>query len=83
MEAQVALIVAFRCICIVGSDVSHLPLDLNPTDSGQSSTVTLWSLNQLLVRLAEWEGAKACWKMSIISQRSRLPGHFRALHART
>ncbi len=30
--------------------------------AGQSSTVTPWSLNQLLVPLAVWAGAKSCWK---------------------
>ncbi len=31
--------------------------------SGQSSTPTPWSINQLLVLLAVWAGAKSCWKM--------------------
>ncbi len=35
--------------------------------SGQSSTVTPWSLNQLLVPLAVWAGAKSCWKMKSAS----------------
>ncbi len=35
--------------------------------AGQSSTVTLWSLNQLLVHLAVWAGAKSCWKMKSAS----------------
>ncbi len=35
--------------------------------AGQSSTVTLWSLNQLLVPLAEWAGAEYCWKMKSAS----------------
>ncbi len=60
-----------RVICIVGSGVSHLPLDnihrfstgfRSGEFAGQSSTVTPWSLNQLLVPLAVWAGAKSCWK---------------------
>ncbi len=35
--------------------------------AGQSSTVTPWSLNQLLVPLAVWVGAKSCWKMKSAS----------------
>ncbi len=31
--------------------------------AGQSSTPTPWSFNQLLVFLAEYTGAKSCWKM--------------------
>ncbi len=65
-------------ICIVGSGVSHLPLDNTPLwgfsmgfrsgeFAGQSSTVTPWSLNQLLVPLAVWAGAKSCWKMKSAS----------------
>ncbi len=67
---------SLQVICIVGSSVSHLPLD-NTTYSqwvsrqdefaGQSSTVTPWSLNQLLVHLAVWAGAKSCWKMKSAS----------------
>ncbi len=30
--------------------------------SGQSSTPTPWSYNQLLVLLPVWAGAKSCWK---------------------
>ncbi len=64
-----------QVICIVGSGVSHLPLTI-PIESmgfrsgefaGQSSTVTPWSLNQLLVPLAVWAGAKSCWKMKSAS----------------
>ncbi len=48
-EAQV-----LQVICIVGSGVSHLDsLGFRSGEfAGQSSTVTLWSLNQLLVPLA-------------------------------
>ncbi len=65
-----------RVICIVGSGVPHLPLDNSHIFSmafrsgefaGQSSTVTPWSLNQLLVPLAVWAGAKSCWKMKSAS----------------
>ncbi len=35
--------------------------------AGQSSTVTPWSLNQLLVPLAVWAGAKSCWKIKSAS----------------
>ncbi len=35
--------------------------------AGQSSTVTPWSLNQLLVPLAVWAGAKFYWKMKSAS----------------
>ncbi len=62
-----------QVICIVGSGVSHLPLDRESMGfrsgefAGQSSTVTPWSLNQLLVPLAVWAGAKSCWKMKSAS----------------
>ncbi len=35
--------------------------------AGQSSTVTPWSLNQLLVPLAVWAGARSCWKIKPVS----------------
>uniref|UniRef100_A0A9J8BH67 NACHT domain-containing protein n=1 Tax=Cyprinus carpio carpio TaxID=630221 RepID=A0A9J8BH67_CYPCA len=38
--------------------------------AGQSSTPTPWSLNQLLVLLAVWAGAKSCWKMKSASSES-------------
>ncbi len=65
-----------QVICIVGSGVSHLSLDNSPRFSmgfrsgefaGQSKTVTPWSLNQLLIPLAVWAGAKSCWKMKSAS----------------
>ncbi len=66
-----------QVICIFGSGVSHLPLDNNPyifsmgsrsgEFAGQSSTVTPWSLNQLLSPLAVWAGAKSCWEMKSAS----------------
>ncbi len=67
MEAQVALIAVLQVICIVGSGDSHLPLTIPHRFSmrfssgefaGQSSTVTPWSLNQILVHLAVWAVAK-------------------------
>ncbi len=64
-----------QLICIVWSLVSHFSLDNTHRFSmfrsgefaGQSSTVTLWSLNQLLVHLAVWAGAKSYWKMNSAS----------------
>ncbi len=38
--------------------------------AGQSSTLTPWSFNQLLVLLAVWAGAKSCWKMKSASLKS-------------
>ncbi len=75
MEAQVALIAAFRSSALLGL-VSLIFLLTILIDSlgfrsgefaGQSSTVTPWSLNQLLVPLAVWAGAKSCWKMKSVS----------------
>ncbi len=60
-----------QLICIVGSGVSHLhrfSIGFRSGEfAGQSSTVTPWSLNQLLVPLAVWAGAKSCWKMKSAS----------------
>ncbi len=68
---------SLQVICIVGSGVSHLPLDntryrfstgfRSGEFAGQPSTVTPWSLNQLLVPLAVWAGAKSCWKIKTAS----------------
>ncbi len=75
MEAQVALIAAFGSAGLLGL-VFHLPLDNSPRLSmgfrsgefaGQSSTLTPWSLNKLLVPLAVWAGAKSCCKMKSAS----------------
>ncbi len=67
MEAQVSLTVAFRSSALLGL-VSLIFLLTIPHRfsmgfrsgefAGQSSTVTPWSLNQLLVPLALWAGAK-------------------------
>ncbi len=35
--------------------------------TGQSSTPTPWSFNQLLVLLAVWAGVKSCWKIKSAS----------------
>ncbi len=76
MEAQVSLTVAFSSSALLGL-VSLIFLLTIPHRSsmgfrsgefaGQSSTVTPWSLNQLLVPLAVWAGAKSCWKMKSAS----------------
>ncbi len=75
-EAQVALIAAFRSSALLGL-VSFIFLLTIPRRfsiwfrseefAGQSSTVTPWSLNQLLVPLAVCAGAKSCWKMKSAS----------------
>ncbi len=75
-EDQVALIAAFRSSALLGL-VSIIFLLTIPhwfsmgfrsgEFAGQSSTVTPWSLNQLLVSLAVWTGAKSCWKMKSAS----------------
>ncbi len=67
MEAQVSLTVAFSSSALLGL-VSLIFLLTIPHRfsmgfrsgefAGQSSTVTPWSLNQLLVPLAVWAGAK-------------------------
>ncbi len=72
MEAQVSLTVAFSSSALLGL-VSLIFLLTIPHRfsmgfrsgefAGQSSTVTPWSLNQFLVPLAVWAGAKSCWKM--------------------
>ncbi len=76
MEVQVALIAAFRSSALLGL-VSIIFLLTIPHRfsmgsrsgefAGQSSTVTPWSWNQLLVPLAVWAGAKSCWKMKSAS----------------
>ncbi len=73
MEAQVSLTAAFSSSALLGL-VSLIFLLTIPDRfsmgfrsgefAGQSSTVTPWSLNQLLVPLAVWAGAKSCWKMN-------------------
>ncbi len=71
MEAQVALIAAFRSSALLGlvslifllTILHRFSMGFRSGEfAGQSSTVTPWSLNQLLVPLAVWAGAKSCWK---------------------
>ncbi len=76
MEGQVALIVTFRSSALLGL-VSLIFLLTKPHRfsmgfrsgefAGQSSTVTPWSLDQILVSLAVWVGAKSCLKMKSAS----------------
>ncbi len=76
MEAQDALIAAFGSFALLGlvsliflSTIAHIfSMAFRSGEfAGQSSTVTPWSLNQLLVPLAVWAGAKSCWKMKSAS----------------
>ncbi len=71
MEAQVALIAAFRSSALLGlMSLIFLLTILHRFSMGfrsgefadQSGTVTPWPLNQLLVPLAVWTGAKSYWK---------------------
>ncbi len=65
MEAQDALIAAFRSSALLGLVSLNLRFSMGFKSgefSGQSSTVTPWSLNQIL---AVWAGAKTCWKVKI------------------
>ncbi len=75
-EAQVALIAAFRSSALLGlvSLIFFLTIPYrfsmgfrSGEFAGQSSTVTPWSLNQLLVPLAVWAVAKSFWKMKSAS----------------
>ncbi len=75
-EAQVALIAAFRSSALLSlvsliflSTIAHrFSMGFRSGEFAcQSSTVTPWSLNQLLVPLAVWAGAKSCWKMKSAS----------------
>ncbi len=73
-EAQVALIVAFRSSALLGL-VSLIFLLTIPHRfsmgfrsgefAGQSSTVTPWSLNQLLLPLAVWAGPAGKWNQHL------------------
>ncbi len=75
MEAQVALIAAFRSSALLGLCLIFLltiphrfSMGFRSGEfTGQSSTGTPWSLNQLLVPLAVWASAKSCWKMKSAS----------------
>ncbi len=62
-----------QLICIFWSLVSHFTLEnrfRSGEFTGQSSTPTPWSFNQLLVLLAVWAGAKSCCKMKSASLKS-------------
>lgn len=50
---------SFSSSCIVGSGISHLPLDNSSKFDVQSSTIMPCSLNQLLATLAVQAGAKS------------------------
>ncbi len=61
-----------QVICIVGSGVSHLPLEprysmgfRSGEFAGQSSAVTPWSLDQLLVPLAVWASHAGKWNQHL------------------
>ncbi len=62
-------VVRFIVVGSVESGVSHLDsLGFRSGEfAGQSSTVTPWSLNQLLVALAVCAGARSCWKIKSAS----------------
>ncbi len=75
-EAQVAFIAAFMSSALLGLMSLILFLTIPHRFSmrfrsgefaGWSSTVTSWSLNQRLVPLAVWAGAKSCLKMKSAS----------------
>ncbi len=72
MEAQVSLTVAFSSsafFCLLF--LIFLSTILRSGEfAGQSSTVTPWSFNQLLMLLAVWAVAKSCWKMKSASLKS-------------
>ncbi len=61
-EAQVSLTVAFSSSALFGLlFLIFLSMGFRSGEfADQSSTVTPWSLNQLLVLLAVWAGAKSC-----------------------
>ncbi len=72
MEAQVSLTVSFSSSAFFGLlflifflTISHrFSMGFRSGEfAGQSSTPTPWSLNQILVLLAVWAGAKSCWKI--------------------
>ncbi len=76
MEGQVSLTVAFSSSTFFGllfliflSTIPHRfsMVFRSGEFAGQSSTPTL---NQLLVLLAVWAGAKSCWKMKSASLKS-------------
>ncbi len=79
MESQVSLTVAFSSSAFFGLLFLIYLLTIPQRFSmgfrsgefaGQSSTPTPCSFNQLLALLAEWAGAKSCWKMKSASLKS-------------
>ncbi len=79
MEAQVSLTAAFSSSVFFGllflifllKILHRFSLGFRSGEfAGQSITPTPWSLNQLLVFLAVWAGAKSCWKMKSASLKS-------------
>ncbi len=81
MEGRVSLTVAFSSSAFFGLLFLIFLLTIPHRFSmgfrsgefaGQSSTVTPWSFNQLLVLLAVWAGARSCWKMKSASLKSWL-----------
>ncbi len=76
MEAQVSLTVAFSSSAFFGLLfliflLTRFSMGFRSGEfSGQSSTPTPWTFNQLLVILAVWAGAKSCWKMKSVSLKS-------------
>ncbi len=75
-EAQVALITVFRSSALLGlvslifllTILHRFSIRFRSGEfAGQSSTVTPWSFDQLLVPLTVWAGAKSCWKMKSAS----------------
>ncbi len=72
MEAQVSLTVTFSSSAFFGLLflIFLLSRFRSGEFAGQSSTLTPWSFNQLLVLLAVWAGAKSCWKMKSASLKS-------------
>ncbi len=76
MEAQISLTVAFSSsafLCLLFLlfflTIPHrLSMAFSSGEfAGQSSSPTPWLFNQVLVLLAEWAGAKSCWKMKSAS----------------
>ncbi len=77
MKAQVSLTVAFSSSAFFGLlflifllTIPHREKFRSGEFAAKSSTPTPWSLNQILVRLAVWAGAKSCWKMKSASLKS-------------
>ncbi len=74
-KAQVSLTVSFRSSALLGLVSLIFLLTIHRFSmrfrsgefAGQSSTVTSWSLNQLLVPFAVWAGVNSCWKMKSAS----------------